>query len=73
MPNQFIPKNRLNVRRLVESGAPSLPAFTNADLARAIRKSKPRPDPLGKAMGEEAWARPLKGDTLNHRFKQAEE
>lgn len=47
---------RLNGRQLIiEPAAPALPSFSKADLARAIRKSKPRPDPIGKAMGKEAW------------------
>ena len=47
---------RLNGRQLIiEPAAPALPSFTKADLARAIRKSKPRPDPLGKPMGKEVW------------------
>ena len=47
---------RLNGRQLiVEPAAPTLPSFTKADLARAVRKSKPAPDPLGKPMGKEVW------------------
>jgi antitoxin component of MazEF toxin-antitoxin module len=47
---------RLNGRQLIiEPASPALPPFTKADLARAIRKSKPRADPLGKPMGKEVW------------------
>jgi len=40
-------------RHIIEPVSPVLPVFTKADLARAIRKSKPRPDPLGKPVGKE--------------------
>ena len=43
---------------IVDPAAPALPPFTKADLARAIRKSKPQPDPIGPPMGKEANARP---------------
>jgi antitoxin component of MazEF toxin-antitoxin module len=47
---------RLNGRQLIIEPAPhALPSFTKSDLARAIRKSKPRPDPLGKPIGKEVW------------------
>jgi antitoxin component of MazEF toxin-antitoxin module len=47
---------RLNGRQLIiEPAPPSLPSFTKADLVRAIRKSKARPDPLGKPIGKEVW------------------
>jgi antitoxin component of MazEF toxin-antitoxin module len=47
---------RLNGRQLIiEPAAPELPSFTKADLARAIRKAKPRPDPLGGPVGKEIW------------------
>lgn len=40
---------------IIEPAAPELPAFTQADLVRAIRKGKPRLVALGKAKGKEAW------------------
>jgi antitoxin component of MazEF toxin-antitoxin module len=47
---------RLNGRQLIiEPAAPALPEFTKSDLARAIRKAKPLPDPIGKPVGKEAW------------------
>lgn len=48
---------RLDGRRLViEAANPELPPFTETDMARAIRRSKPRPAPsFGKRRGKEAW------------------
>jgi antitoxin component of MazEF toxin-antitoxin module len=48
---------RLDGRRLViEAAAPELPPFTEADMAHAIRRSKPRLAPsFGKRRGKEAW------------------
>jgi antitoxin component of MazEF toxin-antitoxin module len=44
----------LNGNQLViEPAAPELPPFTEADLARALRKVKPAGDPLGKPRGKE--------------------
>ena len=40
---------------VIEPAPPELPAFTEDDLARAIRKSKPKLVPLGKPRGKEAW------------------
>lgn len=40
-------------RLIVEPVAEELPPFTLADFRRAIRKVKPRPDPLGRRMGRE--------------------
>jgi antitoxin component of MazEF toxin-antitoxin module len=45
---------KLNGRQLIiEPAAPDLPPFTEADLAKAIRRSKPRMAPLGKPKGME--------------------
>ena len=40
---------------IIEPAAPELPAFTEADLARAIRREKPKLVSLGKPRGKEAW------------------
>jgi len=40
---------------IIEPAAPELPPFTEADLARALRKGKPRVVSLGRARGKEAW------------------
>jgi antitoxin component of MazEF toxin-antitoxin module len=40
---------------IIEPAAPELPPFTEEDLARAIRKGKPRVAGFGKARGKEAW------------------
>jgi antitoxin component of MazEF toxin-antitoxin module len=40
---------------IIEPAAPELPPFTEADLARALRKGKPRLAPLGRARGKETW------------------
>jgi antitoxin component of MazEF toxin-antitoxin module len=44
---------RLDGTQLILEAAEQLPAFTEADLARAVRKGKPTPDPFGKRMGKE--------------------
>lgn len=46
---------RLDGERLIIEAAEQLPSFTEADLARAIRKGKAAPDPFGKPMGKEVW------------------
>ena len=38
-----------------KSPAPEPPAFTAANLARAIRRKKPKLVPLGKPRGNETW------------------
>lgn len=38
---------------IIEPTAEELPAFTKEDLAKAIRKGKPRADPLGRRKGKE--------------------
>ena len=59
MAKRSIRKYGLKGRKLVSPRGPTaLFAFTKADLARALRQSKPRPDPLGKPMDKEAHARP---------------
>jgi antitoxin component of MazEF toxin-antitoxin module len=46
---------KLNGRQLIiEPAAPALPPFTEADLAKAIRRARPRVAPLGKPKGKEA-------------------
>jgi len=40
---------------IIEPAAPELPAFSEADMVRAIRKARPRVVSLGKAKGKEAW------------------
>jgi antitoxin component of MazEF toxin-antitoxin module len=45
---------RLDGQRLViEAAPPPLPSFTKADLKRAVRKSRPRPDPIAARLGRE--------------------
>jgi antitoxin component of MazEF toxin-antitoxin module len=40
---------------IIAPAEPALPPFTEADLARAIRKARPRLVALGRARGKEAW------------------
>jgi antitoxin component of MazEF toxin-antitoxin module len=44
---------RLEGTKLVVEVAEELPKFTQADLARAVKGLKVRPDPLGRARGRE--------------------
>jgi antitoxin MazE len=44
---------RLEGTKLVIEAAEELPKFTQADLAKALRSLKARPDPLGRARGRE--------------------
>jgi hypothetical protein len=47
---------RTNRRKsIAKQAAHSLPSFTKADLARATRKLRPQPDPLGKPVGNEVF------------------
>jgi antitoxin component of MazEF toxin-antitoxin module len=46
---------KFNGRQLIiEPAAPELPPFTEADLAKAIRRTKPNLGSLGKTKGKEA-------------------
>jgi antitoxin component of MazEF toxin-antitoxin module len=40
---------------IIEPAAETLPSFTKADLARAVRKSRPRLVSFGKPRGKEVW------------------
>lgn len=40
---------------IIEPAPPELPAFTEADMVRAIRKGKPRVVPMGAPRGKEEW------------------
>jgi antitoxin MazE len=44
---------RLEGTKLVIEAAEELPKFTQADLAKALKNLKVRPDPLGHARGRE--------------------
>jgi antitoxin MazE len=44
---------RLEGTKLVIEAAEELPKFTQADLAKALKTLKVRPDPLGRARGRE--------------------
>lgn len=42
-------------RLIIEPVGEELPPFTQADMAKAIRKGKPRMVSFGKPRGKEAW------------------
>jgi antitoxin MazE len=44
---------RLEGTKLVVEAAEELPKFTQADLAKALKGLKPRPDPFGRRRGKE--------------------
>ena len=47
---------RVNGRRLIiEATQPPLPAFTQEDLLKAVRKTRARPVEWGAPLGKEAW------------------